>query len=799
MTTTLSLPQMVDLALGTPEVGSVNFNVLHTLLHAMLKRLDITDVKADINKIDKEFLSTSLERDVVDNKETESESEGAKDFGSEKDSAISIPPQRSHYHQLEAKLARLEHQIDQLNSLPTNSDLFDRARGSGDKPRPVADMWQYMQLNRRVDANEEGIGKLMTIVEDLMRELQEIRDFQAKLKEQLDNLNLEDLLKRLKDLETLTNELNDKFLMLPLPEEFVTWAGLEDALNGVRRDFANAQQPQERIVIEMSSQTEVPQTVSRPVSARPMSAVSSTGPSQDLADILEKLGTLGERHDKLEDRVDIIEEELKKKADKDALAGLSIPDDLLEKIQNLKDELDALYKLREKDSEAITRAQKAILDLQAEVEKLNGTTNFLMDENTNRQKQIENIYLVTNRLEETKADKEYVDTEVDVKADKKSVEGKVNRSLFDSTCAELNKMINDLLEKLAAYEEAWKKAHGTLSDDVEGKLDRMELDALKDYIDAKLKALNKKMNATQAHDMVSQFGISDDDAAGIRKQLVTRFHCISCDRPVDMNPAQPIPSLPAPGALPPTRSPRPYTTFELEQIRQHAKSMMGPDGVDYYATTRSCGGNHTTTFPHRRMTRITNTKDIYREEEIPAAYLALSREERDIKGSDGHVYRGRLDPRSQIEARLPTHLQAQETAPAAPAAPSRKMQTSPPGRNPRTVRPPPSSAASSRRPQSSGSGGGERPTTARPSSRPTSAHPGSSRPQSAHTPQPHPTPQPPEEAPHQPSPPPPQIPTEAFAEPPAEQPAEAQQPQSTEQNVPVPEQPAEEAEEIPKE
>ncbi|XP_013414945.1 glutamine-rich protein 2 isoform X3 [Lingula anatina] len=497
---------------------------------------------------------------------------------------------------------------------------------------------------------------------------------------------------------------------------------------------------------------------------------------------------------------------------------------LRQKVENVEKELKDLFSYVDEslqarggssdsgnlDSEAITRAQKAILDLQAEVEKLNGTTNFLMDENTNRQKQIENIYLVTNRLEETKADKEYVDTEVDVKADKKSVEGKVNRSLFDSTCAELNKMINDLLEKLAAYEEAWKKAHGTLSDDVEGKLDRMELDALKDYIDAKLKALNKKMNATQAHDMVSQFGISDDDAAGIRKQLVTRFHCISCDRPVDMNPAQPIPSLPAPGALPPTRSPRPYTTFELEQIRQHAKSlgngkvyynnsMMGPDGVDYYATTRSCGGNHTTTFPHRRMTRITNTKDIYREEEIPAAYLALSREERDIKGSDGHVYRGRLDPRSQIEARLPTHLQAQETAPAAPAAPSRKMQTSPPGRNPRTVRPPPSSAASSRRPQSSGSGGGERPTTARPSSRPTSAHPGSSRPQSAHTPQPHPTPQPPEEAPHQPSPPPPQIPTEAFAEPPAEQPAEAQQPQSTEQNVPVPEQPAEEAEEIPKE
>jgi hypothetical protein len=35
---------MVDLAVGTPEVGAVNANVLHTLLHAMLRQLNIVDV-----------------------------------------------------------------------------------------------------------------------------------------------------------------------------------------------------------------------------------------------------------------------------------------------------------------------------------------------------------------------------------------------------------------------------------------------------------------------------------------------------------------------------------------------------------------------------------------------------------------------------------------------------------------------------------------------------------------------------------------------------------------------------------
>lgn len=82
--------------------------------------------------------------------------------------------------------------------------------------------------------------------------------------------------------------------------------------------------------------------------------------------------------------------------------------------------------------------------------------------------------------------------------------------------------------------------------------------------------------------------VSDDEAAGLRKQLV-RFHCISCDRPIDVQP-QPFvsrtffllllikiflfrqqPSLPINPGLRPIQSPRPYTTYELDQIRQFQK------------------------------------------------------------------------------------------------------------------------------------------------------------------------------------------------------------------------------------
>jgi len=36
-----TLTELLDLSLGTPEIGAVNFNILHRLLSAVLTRLDI--------------------------------------------------------------------------------------------------------------------------------------------------------------------------------------------------------------------------------------------------------------------------------------------------------------------------------------------------------------------------------------------------------------------------------------------------------------------------------------------------------------------------------------------------------------------------------------------------------------------------------------------------------------------------------------------------------------------------------------------------------------------------------------
>ena len=174
---------MVDLALGTPELGAVNFNVLHSLLHAVLLKLDIGNVKADMPE-ESGDLKAGVDLRPGQLKELDEARREESDLISDADSGVAysavgarkpgsppmsgiIPITRTPYHQLEEKVERLERKWAELNSLPSNSELIERTAGlakeeqnGGEKPRPIADMWQAMQLSRKVDANTQGVSKV---------------------------------------------------------------------------------------------------------------------------------------------------------------------------------------------------------------------------------------------------------------------------------------------------------------------------------------------------------------------------------------------------------------------------------------------------------------------------------------------------------------------------------------------------------------------------------------------------------------------------------------------------------------
>ncbi|KAK2175769.1 hypothetical protein NP493_709g03015 [Ridgeia piscesae] len=774
--------------------------------------------------------------------------------------------------------------------------------------------------------------QLMSLVGDLMKEMQKLKQENEQLKKDTQDLKAsgDDMLKKLQELSDLYNLMNSQFNDLPNPDlfnSFVTWPGLEDALKGIRQELSDQTRPKSPMAQPAPSQRPVSAASSGKPESRPVSGhvsargsvtssrASTPGPSNELQEILEKLGKLGTEHKKLEGRVTTLEAKMKNKVDRDGLEGLGgHSDDLEKRIKGLEEQMSNMKRLREKspsfqptltytmskeaptlsptksaqsvpslpklhtpttprtpsppleppdsksgatmlvgtpvsignnvdliykdlvetldqqnmlkaaiqkcredidmlldkdpslqqtldrlnemmkeleakaamsadgdkvvehrlddidklleslqemilsttepeqeqepeseevtldatmmptgdydidatknfkntlmensaeiknlknrfrvmnkesnrqlheakdhlqklgedlhrmqrelqkmlnksqsqqDSDALSRMQQAILQLQAELDRLSVSTQQLIDDNNNKQKDIDSLYKHCKKLEENKADKLYVQKEVDVKADKSHLDSKVNKSTFDTTLDDLNKLISDILGKLSGHEEEWKKALGQLSNDIDGKLDRLEFTPIREELERQLKMLSRKLKALD----MGQY--CEDDAAGIRKQLIQRFHCISCDRQVDMMPQPPMASIPNPAGMPGTRSARPYTVFELDQIRQQmrkrhvdhtdmsnyerailarqlarlrmqdfrafvvhfGKDMQamsrGPmtfnqnqnqnqlDMADVYATSRACGGSHTTTFPHRRVTRVCNQG--WKEEEV---------------------------------------------------------------------------------------------------------------------------------------------------------------------------------------
>lgn len=159
--TKVSLSQMVDLALGTPEVGSVNFNVLHSLLHAMLKRLNIIDVQTDINDFDRDFLSAAKARELSLLSDVDSgRGDDTEDTISER-SSMPTPStgRKTPYHNLEVKVAKLQEQLENITAVPSNRDLFDKAKNQYEE-KPIGEMWFNMQLMSRVETNEKGIAKV---------------------------------------------------------------------------------------------------------------------------------------------------------------------------------------------------------------------------------------------------------------------------------------------------------------------------------------------------------------------------------------------------------------------------------------------------------------------------------------------------------------------------------------------------------------------------------------------------------------------------------------------------------------
>lgn len=126
----ISLIDLLNESIGSPESGSVNFRALYALLHALLENLHLQQVRTVWGEV-------------------EGRGEGEGEAGGPEPPARPRSPCRP----LEDKLRLAEKQFSELERLPTGSELLGR-------PETLGDLWKLLQLRGTVEANRDGVNKV---------------------------------------------------------------------------------------------------------------------------------------------------------------------------------------------------------------------------------------------------------------------------------------------------------------------------------------------------------------------------------------------------------------------------------------------------------------------------------------------------------------------------------------------------------------------------------------------------------------------------------------------------------------
>ncbi|XP_071672394.1 uncharacterized protein [Patagioenas fasciata] len=235
--------------------------------------------------------------------------------------------------------------------------------------------------------------------------------------------------------------------------------------------------------------------------------------------------------------------------------------------------------------------QASIMQLQKDYEKFSSALANLQQDGQQEQKDIKALSQALGRLKKQKADREELQLlGIDEKADKAALADKVSRSQFEACVERLNEMMEEVTSRVTDQERGWQWFKHELQREMLCKLDRRELGAFRQQQEERWKSLSGQLQKALQPER--------DDAAGIRKQLLPGFHCLSCDRPVNMLAPGPertgecrYPTVPrscgGPHTLTPPRfqpqppsTPRPSQASARSPNKKDTMQLSGQDGTD---------------------------------------------------------------------------------------------------------------------------------------------------------------------------------------------------------------------------
>ncbi|XP_070617631.1 uncharacterized protein C16orf96 homolog [Erythrolamprus reginae] len=234
MSRDLSFVELINLAIGSPELGHVNFNALHLFLQSLVEHLRLQDVRRAVAEEELDFLPPAPA--------------GPPSAGPPAAAPAEPPPEkpRTLFHQMQERIGAIERQLRFLNAPPDTIELLARTQGLG---QPALDMWQMMQLKKKLELNEEGMTKAMNTLQDLLSSIcglqKATEGFQeelGQLKEEVAQINGDEMKERLLCLDRQARMMEEMQEQLGLVKErvsrsataskVVSWSALCETLTG---------------------------------------------------------------------------------------------------------------------------------------------------------------------------------------------------------------------------------------------------------------------------------------------------------------------------------------------------------------------------------------------------------------------------------------------------------------------------------------------------------------------------------------------------------------------------------------
>nr|XP_008289173.1 PREDICTED: glutamine-rich protein 2-like [Stegastes partitus] len=638
MSENISLLDLLNLSIGYPQEANVNFAALHTLLLAMLRQLDLREVR-------------TRWRDAPTG---------------DPPAGVTAPSPEEQQRPAQKEMSGSQQEVQPGTELQQRS-------ASPPPPTHATSGVAAAGFQSRIQSCEDGVSKAMKIIGELHGEKNNLKDEIKELRQQQKMFcvqsetaaAVEKCCHRVDALEQAVESLRDSVQKNPDPEDlsqFVTREEFQSVLLSERQNLGKW-------------------SGSRDASTHLMHQLNQ---HRALIDSL-----LSDR-----EKLDHLEDMLMNRKSRDSETGSEAASESVETDSREYQEL----------SRQVSYLRRSVQKLEADLEQLK-VKQGQREEKTADQHFQDQLNDLRGSLEEVMQNLiPQLSVSLQDEAGQEQRDDRAESSSSTSSSVKVERQLSSLLQHYDQLQDQVNRMNqqqsegraGTLQDTQERQLNRMELDSVKKQLEDLWKNIQEKFQAQEAPE--------HEDAAGFRKQLVERFRCLSCDRPIVKQ---------TPGPRKPGTNRYKFEVCSLERRRQSLKRLtksleeqkQNPaegqhdriselTDLGHLVVSRSCGGSHTNTWTNQRRSNLLKHHGAAEED------AKIQSEEVDIVGQDGHIYKGRqnISTSRNAETKLPTISTkdaSSKTEDKSRTSPSHKPAASPETHQPLSARANPGSRSAS--------------------------------------------------------------------------------------------------------